>query len=118
VIVVLGAGGDRDPGKREPMGRAAGAGSDFVVVTTDNPRSEDPVAIAAAVEAGVSPTGTPYTVELDRRAAIAIALAEAGTADLVVIAGKGHETGQERSGVVTAFDDRLVAAELLAARAR
>lgn len=114
VAVVVGAGGDRDPGKRGPMGEAAGRGADLVVVTTDNSRSEDPAAIAAAVAAGVVPTGTPFEVELDRRLAIRRALAEARSGDVVVIAGKGHETGQEAGGRVVPFDDRVVAAEELA----
>jgi UDP-N-acetylmuramoyl-L-alanyl-D-glutamate--2,6-diaminopimelate ligase len=116
VLLVFGCGGDRDAGKRPGMGRAA-AGADLAVLTTDNPRSEDPAAIAAAAEVGLRERGARYVVELDRRAAIAAALAEARDADVVVIAGKGHEQGQDTGGVVTPFDDRVVAREELEARA-
>ncbi len=113
LIVVLGAGGDRDPGKRPLMGRIASAGADVLVVTDDNPRSEDPAAVRAAVLEGA--TGGPARVlEIgDRRAAIAEALRTAGAGDVVLIAGKGHETGQEIAGVVHPFDDRAVAREEL-----
>lgn len=112
LVVVIGAGGDRDRGKRPVMGRIASELADLVVVTDDNPRSEDPAAIRAEVLRGA--TGTAEVVEVgDRRAAIAAALDRAGEGDLVVIAGKGHETGQEIAGVVHPFDDREVARELL-----
>ena len=91
LIVVFGAGGDRDTGKRGPMGRAVGAVADLAIVTSDNPRSEDPAAIAAAVAAGVRAAGSEPTVILDRRQAIAHALAAADDASVVVVAGKGHE---------------------------
>ncbi len=113
VHVVFGCGGDRDPGKRPLMGAAAAALADRVVVTSDNPRSEEPEAIAAEIVAGM-PVGS-YLLELDRRAAIALALADAAAGDVVVIAGKGHEQGQEAGGVVAPFDDRVVAREVLAA---
>jgi UDP-N-acetylmuramoyl-L-alanyl-D-glutamate--2,6-diaminopimelate ligase len=116
VLVVFGCGGDRDSGKRPGMGRAA-AGADLAVLTTDNPRSEDPAAIAAAAEIGLRDRAARYVVELDRRAAIATALDEARDGDVVVIAGKGHEQGQDAGGVVTPFDDRVVAREELEARA-
>jgi UDP-N-acetylmuramoyl-L-alanyl-D-glutamate--2,6-diaminopimelate ligase len=109
--VVFGCGGDRDRSKRPQMGAAAAALADRVVVTSDNPRSEEPAAIVADILAGIT---TPVEVELDRRAAIARALAGAQPGDVVVIAGKGHEQGQERAGVVTPFDDRVVAREVLA----
>ncbi len=119
VLVVLGAGGDRDQQKRAPMGAAAAAGADVVVITSDNPRSEDPAAIADAVVAGVGADAPRPTVELDRRRAIALALGEARPGDVVVIAGKGHETYQETAGVREPFDDREVAIEqLLAGGAR
>ena len=101
VIIVLGCGGDRDPGKRPLMGRAGVAGADLAVFTSDNPRSEDPLAILAQMGPGA-------VVEPDRRTAIAYAVAQARPGDTVVVAGKGHETGQEVAGVVTPFDDRLV----------
>ena len=114
VVVVLGAGGDRDREKRPGMGRAA-AGADLVVVTDDNPRSEDPAAIRAAVRDGVGP-GPEVREVADRAEAIAAAVAAAGPDDVVLVLGKGHETGQERAGVVLPFDDRDVAARALAAR--
>jgi UDP-N-acetylmuramoyl-L-alanyl-D-glutamate--2,6-diaminopimelate ligase len=113
LIVVLGAGGDRDPGKRPLMGALAARLGDVVVVTDDNPRSEDPAAIRAAVLEGAR-RGTARVIEEgDRRAAIATALELARPGDIVVVAGKGHETGQEVDGVVHPFDDRDVVRELL-----
>ncbi len=111
--VVMGCGGDRDAGKRPLMGRAALA-ADVVIVTSDNPRSEDPARIAAQVVADL-PAGRAR-VELDRRTAIFAALAEAAPDDVVLIAGKGHETTQEIGGVRTPFDDRQVARAALEAR--
>ena len=115
VITVFGCGGDRDPEKRPLMGRAAGQGSDLVVVTSDNPRTEDPVGIVLQVEDGLVPTGTPYVVEIDRRSAIASALASAGAGDAVLIAGKGHEDYQIFMDRTIHFDDREVAREELRA---
>jgi UDP-N-acetylmuramoyl-L-alanyl-D-glutamate--2,6-diaminopimelate ligase len=113
VIAVFGAGGDRDRDKRPKMGRAGGALSDLAVVTSDNPRSEDPDAIVAEVLAGVE-NGAAVEVEPDRRAAIALALGRARAGDTVVIAGKGHEQGQEfEDGRKVPFDDREVAREEL-----
>lgn len=110
VVVVLGCGGDRDRGKRPGMGRAATEGADVAVLTSDNPRSEDPEQILAEMAAGA-----PDALrEVDRRAAIALAVSLAGPGDAVVVAGKGHETGQEVDGVVTPFDDRDVLREVLA----
>lgn len=116
VLVVFGCGGDRDPSKRAPMGAAA-AEADRIVLTSDSPRSEDPAAIAAAAEAGLRERGASYVIELDRRQAIRRALGAARPGDVVVIAGKGHETGQECNGSVTPFDDRIVAREELEALA-
>ncbi|MGZ4664493.1 MAG: UDP-N-acetylmuramoyl-L-alanyl-D-glutamate--2,6-diaminopimelate ligase [Frankiaceae bacterium] len=110
VIVVLGCGGDRDAGKRPLMGAAAARGADLVVLTNDNPRSEDPATILAAMAVGAR--AVPATVratvliEPDRAGAIALAVSRARPGDTVVIAGKGHEWGQEQGGVVTPFDDR------------
>ncbi|MFL6022563.1 MAG: UDP-N-acetylmuramoyl-L-alanyl-D-glutamate--2,6-diaminopimelate ligase [Marmoricola sp.] len=107
LILVLGAGGDRDTGKRPLMGSIAAQHADVFVLTDDNPRSEDPETIRAAVLGGATGVGTSEVVEIgDRAAAIrhAIGLARAG--DSVVVAGKGHETGQEVDGVITPFDDR------------
>jgi len=113
VISVFGAGGDRDRGKRPLMGRAGAELSDLAIVTSDNPRSEDPAAIVAEV-AGGAPNGKGVETEIDRRAAIAMALAEARPGDTVVIAGKGHEQGQEfEDGRKVPFDDREVAREEL-----
>jgi UDP-N-acetylmuramoyl-L-alanyl-D-glutamate--2,6-diaminopimelate ligase len=110
VICVVGAGGDRDRGKRPVMGRIAGALADLVVVTSDNPRSEDPDAIIAEVAAGAAGN---VEIEPDRAAAIERALGAAEDGDVVVIAGKGHEQGQERAGRVEPFDDREVARDAL-----
>jgi UDP-N-acetylmuramoyl-L-alanyl-D-glutamate--2,6-diaminopimelate ligase len=112
VLLVFGCGGDRDPMKRAPMGVAAAA-ADLVVLTSDNPRSEDPAFIAAAAEVGLRAEAASYLVELDRRVAIRAALGEAKPGDVVVIAGKGHESGQDIAGVITPFDDRVVAREEL-----
>src|SRR5205085_6969269 len=112
VIVVFGAGGDRDRAKRPLMGEAATRLADLAVLTSDNPRSEDPAAIIEEVRAGAS---DEVVVEPDRRAAIALALAEARPGDVVVLAGKGHETTQTFAGGQSIdFDDRAVAREELA----
>jgi UDP-N-acetylmuramoyl-L-alanyl-D-glutamate--2,6-diaminopimelate ligase len=112
VLVVFGCGGDRDRAKRPLMGEVATRLADVAVLTSDNPRSEDPAAIIDQVRAGV---GRPevLVVEPDRRAAIALALAEARPHDIVLIAGKGHETTQTVGTESTPFDDRAVAAQLL-----
>jgi UDP-N-acetylmuramoyl-L-alanyl-D-glutamate--2,6-diaminopimelate ligase len=110
LISVLGAGGDRDATKREAMGRIAAQESDAVVVTDDNPRSEDPAAIRAAVLAGAGQADSPAEIVDggDRRRAIGVALEMAGPADLIAILGKGHETGQQIGDRVLPFDDRVV----------
>jgi UDP-N-acetylmuramoyl-L-alanyl-D-glutamate--2,6-diaminopimelate ligase len=115
VAVVFGCGGDRDAAKREPMGRAAGR-ADLTVVTSDNPRSEDPSAIAAAAAAGVRAAGGELVVELDRRAAIGIAIDWARPGDVVLVAGKGHESGQTTGATTVPFDDRAVVRDLLETR--
>jgi UDP-N-acetylmuramoyl-L-alanyl-D-glutamate--2,6-diaminopimelate ligase len=115
LVVVVGAGGDRDRGKRALMGAAAARLADAVIVTTDNPRSEDPAAIAAEIVAG---TGGREGVEVvpDRREAIGRALADARPGDTVIVAGKGHERYQELAGgVQVPFDDVAVAREALRA---
>jgi UDP-N-acetylmuramoyl-L-alanyl-D-glutamate--2,6-diaminopimelate ligase len=109
VLTVFGCGGDRDRKKRPLMGEAAGRGSDFVVLTSDNPRSEDPLAIINDAVVGLQKTGVKYTVEADRRKAIALAIGEARPGDIVLLAGKGHEKVQvTREGVIP-FDDLEVA---------
>jgi UDP-N-acetylmuramoyl-L-alanyl-D-glutamate--2,6-diaminopimelate ligase len=113
VIVVFGCGGDRDRAKRFPMGAAATEGADLTVITTDNPRSEDPLGIIADVARGAADGGGRYTVEPDRRAAIRLALTEARPGDVVVVAGKGHEAEQELADRSVPFDDRVVVREEL-----
>ncbi len=115
VICVFGCGGDRDRAKRPLMGRAVAAGADVAVLTSDNPRSEDPGAIADAVLPGLAGGPAAVTVELDRRAAVAVALATARAGDVVVLAGKGHETGQTAGARTVPFDDRAVARDELGA---
>jgi UDP-N-acetylmuramoyl-L-alanyl-D-glutamate--2,6-diaminopimelate ligase len=116
LIVVFGCGGDRDRGKRPLMGEAATRLADLTVITSDNPRGEDPLAIIAEIEPGARRGGGPYRVEPDRRAAIRSALREARAGDVVVIAGKGHETGQQFADRTIPFDDREVTAEELRRR--
>ena len=112
-IAVLGAGGDRDPSKRGPMGRAAAEASDVVVVTDDNPRSEVPEAIRAAVLAGARDRGGAEVLDGgDRRSAIATALRMAEPGDWVAVLGKGHETGQDIAGTLSPFDDVAVLREI------
>jgi UDP-N-acetylmuramoyl-L-alanyl-D-glutamate--2,6-diaminopimelate ligase len=113
VITVFGCGGDRDRAKRPLMGEAAGRGSDFVVLTSDNPRSEDPRTIMNDAMVGLQRSGVQYKVEPERRAAIALAVREAGPGDIVLVAGKGHERVQiTREGSIP-FDDVEVAREVL-----
>jgi UDP-N-acetylmuramoyl-L-alanyl-D-glutamate--2,6-diaminopimelate ligase len=116
VITLFGCGGDRDRAKRPMMGEAVGRGSDFVVLTSDNPRGEDPFAIINDAVVGLQKTGTKYTVEPDRRKAIAIAIREARPSDIVLLAGKGHEKVQvTRSGSLPFDDVEVARAELQAA---
>lgn len=106
VIFVFGAGGDKDKPKREPMGRAAGERADYVVITSDNPRHEDPAAIAAALASGARRGGRAHVrIELDRATAIRQAIELAKPGDVVVVSGKGHETGQTIGDVTTPFSD-------------
>ncbi len=130
VITLFGCGGDRDRTKRPLMGEAAGRGSDFVVLTSDNPRSEDPLAImndavvglqksglqrSDSQKPGTLKSGGKYVIEPDRRKAIALAIGEAAPGDVVLLAGKGHEKTQTTREDVFPFDDVLVAREVLAA---
>ena len=117
LAVVFGAGGNRDPGKREPMGRVAAEIADLVIVTDDNPRDEDPDAIRAAIVAGAAAVIRDPAAQVldiaDRHAAIAHAVGWARRGDVVVIAGKGHETGQTAGGTTRPFDDRTELARAL-----
>lgn len=107
VIVVFGAGGETDAGKRGPMGEAVGSRADVAVITTDNPRRESPAAIAGELADGVTRGGRAgVRLEADRRSAIALAIATARDGDVVVVAGKGHETGQEIGDETLPFSDR------------
>jgi UDP-N-acetylmuramoyl-L-alanyl-D-glutamate--2,6-diaminopimelate ligase len=112
IITVFGCGGDRDRAKRPEMGHVASTYSDVTIVTSDNPRSESPEAIIDAVMSGVV-SGANVVRDADRRSAIARALDEAAPGDVVVVAGKGHETTQTIGDLVVPFDDRVVARELL-----
>ena len=116
IITVFGCGGDRDGSKRAPMGEAAGSLSDVVILTSDNPRTEDPELILADAELGIQRTGKPYRKIADRREAIHQAVSEARAKDLVLIAGKGHEDYQIIGREVFHFDDKEVAREALAKR--
>jgi UDP-N-acetylmuramoyl-L-alanyl-D-glutamate--2,6-diaminopimelate ligase len=113
VITLFGCGGDRDRAKRPLMGQAAAEASDFVVLTSDNPRSEDPLAIMNDALVGIRRVDVPHVVEPDRADAIARALKEAREGDLVILAGKGHETHQVLKNRTIPFDDRMVAREVL-----
>jgi UDP-N-acetylmuramoyl-L-alanyl-D-glutamate--2,6-diaminopimelate ligase len=113
VLTVFGCGGDRDRTKRPLMGQAAGELSDYVVLTSDNPRSEDPIAIMTDALVGLRRTDTPHVAEPDRTRAIRRALTEAGPDDVVLIAGKGHETYQVLKDRTIPFDDREVARQVL-----
>ena len=113
IITLFGCGGDRDRTKRPKMGQAAGANSDFVVATSDNPRSEDPLAILAEIEPGLKSTKAKYTIEPDRALAIHLALQAAVKNDVVLIAGKGHEKEQILAGRTIPFDDAEISLSAL-----
>ena len=113
MIALFGCGGDRDRGKRPVMGEIAGELADYCILTSDNPRNEDPMDILNAIEAGIKPTGCEYVVIENRREAIRYALKFAGAGDVVVLAGKGHETYQEIRGEKHPFDEKVVVRELL-----
>ena len=120
LTIVLGCGGDRDKGKRQLMGAAAARLADLAIFTSDNPRSEDPLAILAEMLAGAlripQQERAHVIMEPDRAGAIGLAVASAGKGDVVLVAGKGHERGQYVAGAVIPFDDREVAAEALTRR--
>lgn len=115
VITLFGCGGDRDRSKRPLMGEAAGKGSDFCVLTSDNPRSEDPMAIIRDALPGLEATKTRFVIEPDRRKAITVAIHEAKSGDIVLLAGKGHEKVQITRAGTAPFDDVQVACEALQA---
>jgi UDP-N-acetylmuramoyl-L-alanyl-D-glutamate--2,6-diaminopimelate ligase len=117
VLCVFGCGGDRDPLKRAPMGEAVGRGADLAMVTSDNPRSEDPAAIISAILPGLKAASARYEVELDRAVAIEKAIVAAQPGDVVLIAGKGHEDYQIIGAEKRHFDDREQARKALDARA-
>jgi len=112
IITVFGCGGDRDPGKRPKMGAVVNALSDYSVITSDNPRSEEPDAIIAEIVTAYGPDDA-YVVEPDRKAAIERAIGLARPGDTVLIAGKGHETYQQFRNQTIVFDDREVARAIL-----
>ncbi|MBR2942100.1 MAG: UDP-N-acetylmuramoyl-L-alanyl-D-glutamate--2,6-diaminopimelate ligase [Clostridia bacterium] len=113
LILVFGCGGDRDKGKRPMMGEIAGKLADYSILTSDNPRFEDPMVILAAIEGGIRPTGAKYEIIENRREAIRQAMEIAVGGDIIVLAGKGHETYQEIEGVKHPFDEKIVVSELL-----
>ncbi len=117
IITVFGCGGDRDRSKRAPMGEAAGSLSDVVILTSDNPRTEDPEQILCDAEEGIRKTGKPYRKIADRTEAIQQAISEASAGDLVLIAGKGHEDYQIIGRETFHFDDKEVARAALARKA-
>jgi len=113
VIALFGCGGDRDKGKRPMMGEIGGRLADYCILTSDNPRTENPMVILAAIEKGIKPTGRPYQVIENRKEAIRQALTMAGEGDVVVLAGKGHETYQEIMGIKRPFDEKTIVSEIL-----
>jgi UDP-N-acetylmuramoyl-L-alanyl-D-glutamate--2,6-diaminopimelate ligase len=113
IITIFGCGGDRDKTKRKPMGEVAGGGSDLVIITSDNPRTENPLKIIEEIEVGLKETNCPYLVISDRREAIHQAISKAKPNDVVLIAGKGHETYQIIGNDKFHFDDREIAKEAL-----
>ncbi len=117
IITVFGAGGDRDRSKRPLMGEAAGSLSDLVVLTSDNPRGEDPLRVINDVVVGLQKTNAKYRIEPDREKALAVAIDEAQAGDIVLLAGKGHETAQVLKDRTIEFDDREKAREILRRRA-
>ena len=113
LIALVGCGGDRDRGKRPIMGEIVGRMADFTILTSDNPRTEDPMLILAAMEEGMKQTDGEYVVIENRREAIRRALAMGREGDVIILAGKGHETYQDIMGVKHPFDEKVVVQELL-----
>jgi UDP-N-acetylmuramoyl-L-alanyl-D-glutamate--2,6-diaminopimelate ligase len=114
LIVLFGCGGDRDHGKRPIMGEIGGRLADFSILTSDNPRTENPDVILEAIEEGMKPTRGKYVVIENRREAIRFALKMGRAGDVIILAGKGHETYQDVMGVKRPFDEKVVVQELLA----
>ncbi|MGI6705315.1 MAG: UDP-N-acetylmuramoyl-L-alanyl-D-glutamate--2,6-diaminopimelate ligase [Clostridia bacterium] len=114
IITLFGCGGDRDPGKRPIMGEVAGRYSDFCIITSDNPRNEDPFSIIKQIEVGVKITGCPYVTIENRKEAIEYALKHGKKGDVIILAGKGHETYQEIKGKRYDFDEKQIVMEILA----
>lgn len=113
IICVFGCGGDRDKTKRPEMGEVAGRLADFSIVTTDNPRTEKPEDIIADIETGIAKTKGNYKIVVDRKEAIKEAIDMANKRDIIILAGKGHETYQEINGVKNEFDERKIVKEIL-----
>ena len=113
LILVFGCGGDRDKGKRPMMGEIAGRLADYSILTSDNPRFEDPMTILASIEQGIKPISAKYEIIENRREAIRQAMEMAVGGDIVVLAGKGHETYQEICGVKRPFDEKVIVGEIL-----
>jgi UDP-N-acetylmuramoyl-L-alanyl-D-glutamate--2,6-diaminopimelate ligase len=113
VIIVFGCGGDRDKAKRPMMGEVAGRLADYSILTSDNPRTEDPYVILSAIEKGIKPTQGAYEVIENRKEAIAKALQIAQSGDMIILAGKGNETYQEINGVKRVFNEKQIVKELL-----
>jgi UDP-N-acetylmuramyl-tripeptide synthetase len=118
IITVFGCGGDRDRTKRAPMGEIAASLSDVAIVTSDNPRTEDPLAIIADIEVGLQKTGRPFVKLPDRHEAILYAINEARAGDIVMLAGKGHETYQILGDRTIHFDDKEIAREAVAGKTK
>ena len=113
LLCVFGCGGDRDRAKRPAMGNISGRIADFTIITSDNPRTEEPLAIVREIEEGIKGTGGKYTTIVDRREAIKYALLNAQPRDVIVLAGKGHETYQTFKDKTIHFDEREVVREIL-----
>ena len=113
VICVFGCGGDRDTEKRPRMGEVSGRLADYTIVTTDNPRTEDPEQIINEIETGISKTKGKYEIIIDRKEAIKKAIKMMNKRDIVILAGKGHETYQEIDGKKNPFDERVIVKEIL-----
>ena len=113
LISVFGCGGDRDNRKRPVMGEISGKIADYTIITSDNPRTEEPEKIVEQIEQGIKKTNGKYTVIVDRKDAIAEAIKMAKKQDIIVLAGKGHEPYQEINGVKHSFDERIIVKEII-----